>query len=89
MGTDPKRICVVWNRIEWKNSLYDFDLIAKIKKPIRGRLFSTREDIAKAVPQQVTQFPHGAANAETDGIQCLPHRWQRVVTVVGDYIEGL
>ncbi|GFW24068.1 integrase catalytic domain-containing protein [Trichonephila clavipes] len=37
---------------------------------------------------QVTQFTHGAANAEADGIQRLPHRWQRVVTAAGVYIEG-
>ncbi|GFT75595.1 uncharacterized protein TNCV_1135601 [Trichonephila clavipes] len=32
----------------------DFDLILKIKEPIRGRRFATREDIANAVRQQVT-----------------------------------
>ncbi|GFT46670.1 HTH_48 domain-containing protein [Trichonephila clavipes] len=37
----------------------------------------------------VTRFIHDAANAEADGTQCLPCRWQRVVTVTGDYIEGL
>lgn len=67
----------------------DFDLIPKIKEPLRGRRFATREDIANAVRQQVTRFTHGAANAEADGIQRLPHRWQRVVTVAGDYFEGL
>ncbi len=54
-----------------------------------GDLQHTREDIANAVRQQVTRFRHGAANTEADGIQCLPHRWQRVVTVPGDYFEGL
>ncbi|GFY05568.1 uncharacterized protein TNCV_4370771 [Trichonephila clavipes] len=72
-----------------RNSLGDFDLIPKIKEPIRGRRFATREDIANAVRQQVTRFTHGAASAEADGIQRLPHRWQCVVTVAGDYIEGL
>ncbi|GFX62503.1 uncharacterized protein TNCV_413451 [Trichonephila clavipes] len=67
----------------------DFDLIPKIKEPIRGRRFATREDIANAVRQQVTRFTHDAVNTEADGIQYLPHRWQRVVTVAGDYIEGL
>ena len=37
--------------------------------------------------RQMTRFTHGAANPEADGIQRLPHRWQRVVTVAGDYIE--
>ncbi|GFX19023.1 uncharacterized protein TNCV_323281 [Trichonephila clavipes] len=67
----------------------DFDLIPKIKKPIRGRRFVTREDIANDVHQLVTRFTHNAANAEVDGILCLPYRWQRVVTVAGDYNKGL
>ncbi|GFT86763.1 mariner Mos1 transposase [Trichonephila clavipes] len=67
----------------------DFDLILKVTEPISGRRFATREDIADAVRQQVTQFTHGAANAEVEGIQCLPHRWQRGVTTAGDYIEDL
>ncbi|GFW25355.1 uncharacterized protein TNCV_5089201 [Trichonephila clavipes] len=69
--------------------LQDFDLFPKIKEPILGRRFATREDIANVVRQQITRFTHGVANAEADGIQRLPHRWQRVVTVAGDYIEGL
>ncbi|GFX65081.1 ANF_receptor domain-containing protein [Trichonephila clavipes] len=61
----------------------------KIKEPIRGRRFATRENIANTVRQQVIRFTYGAANAEADGIQCLSHRWQRVVTVAEDYNEGL
>ncbi|GFU66065.1 uncharacterized protein TNCV_1116771 [Trichonephila clavipes] len=56
---------------------------------IRYRWFSTRMHIANAVRQQVTRFKHDAANAETDYIKHLPRLWQRVVTVAGDYIEGL
>ncbi|GFT32271.1 uncharacterized protein TNCV_1035311 [Trichonephila clavipes] len=67
----------------------DFLPIPKIKEPIRGRRFATREDIVNTVCQQVTLFTHVVANAEADGIQSLPHHWQRVVPVVGDYIEGL
>ncbi|GFY36215.1 hypothetical protein TNCV_4845871 [Trichonephila clavipes] len=39
-----------------RNLPCDFHLIPKIKKPIRGRRFATREDIANAVRQQVTRF---------------------------------
>ncbi|GFY33462.1 uncharacterized protein TNCV_2227311 [Trichonephila clavipes] len=72
-----------------KNSPRDFDLIPTIKEPIRGRWFTIRADIANAVSQQVIRFTHGAGNAEADGIQRLPHRWQRVMTVARDFIEGL
>ncbi|GFT30708.1 uncharacterized protein TNCV_759051 [Trichonephila clavipes] len=70
-------------------SPYDFDLIPKIKEPICGRRFATQEDIANSVCQHVSQFTHGVANAEADDIQHLLYRWQHVVTVAGDYIEGL
>ncbi|GFU99181.1 uncharacterized protein TNCV_1228951 [Trichonephila clavipes] len=61
------------------------------RRPVRTNTwrFATREDIANAVHQQVTQFTHDAANAEAGGIQCLRHRWQHVVTVAGDYIKEL
>ncbi|PRD28601.1 UNVERIFIED_CONTAM: hypothetical protein NCL1_31875 [Trichonephila clavipes] len=67
----------------------DFDLIPKIKEPIHDRWFATREEIANAVRQQVTRFPHDATNAEADGIPCLPYSRQNVVKVAGDYIKGL
>ncbi|GFV61673.1 uncharacterized protein TNCV_188311 [Trichonephila clavipes] len=57
-----------------RNSLCDFDLIPKIKEPIRGRRFAQREDIVNAVRRQMTRFTHGAGNTETDGIQHLLHR---------------
>ncbi|PRD24858.1 UNVERIFIED_CONTAM: hypothetical protein NCL1_42570, partial [Trichonephila clavipes] len=63
--------------------------ITNIKEPIRGRLFATQEDIANAVRQQVTRFTHGAANAEADGIQRLPHRWQSVETDAGTILGSL
>ncbi|GFV28170.1 HTH_48 domain-containing protein [Trichonephila clavipes] len=39
--------------------------------------------------QRSRRLTHVAANAEADDIQRLPHRWQCVVIVAGDYIEGL
>ncbi|GFS67677.1 uncharacterized protein TNCV_4363631 [Trichonephila clavipes] len=56
-----------------RNPPCDFDLILKIKEPLHGRRFATREEIANAVCQQVTQFTHNVANAETDGMLRLPH----------------
>ncbi|GFY27408.1 uncharacterized protein TNCV_2070281 [Trichonephila clavipes] len=47
-----------------RNSPCDFDLIPKIKEPIRGRWFATRVHIANAARQQVTRFTHGVENAE-------------------------
>ncbi|GFV42616.1 hypothetical protein TNCV_1924381 [Trichonephila clavipes] len=61
----------------------------EIMEPIRGRRFTTQEGIDNAMREQVTRFTYGTANAETDGIQRLPHHLQRVVIVAGDCFEGL
>ena len=63
----------------------DFDLIPKLKAPLRGHRFRTRDDIAIAVRRLImTDFSH----CEADGILRLPHRWQRTIHSLGDYFEG-
>ena len=68
-------------------SLCDYDLIPKLKAPLRGHRFRTRDDIAIAVGRRLimTNFSHG----EADGIRRLPHRWQRTIDSLGDYFHGL
>ena len=63
----------------------DFDLIPKMKEPLRGIRFRTVPEILQAVDRSIrTINTTGAAK----GILRLPHRWQRVVHNSGDYIEG-
>jgi histone-lysine N-methyltransferase SETMAR len=63
----------------------DFDLITKMKEPFRGIRFRTVPEILQSVDRSIrTINTTGAAK----GILRLPHRWQRVVHNVGDYIEG-
>ncbi|GFQ69298.1 hypothetical protein TNCT_675531 [Trichonephila clavata] len=57
-----------------------FDLILKIKEPIRGKQFATR--VVNVLRQQVTRFTHGGENAEADGITGPP-------TACGDCRRGL
>ena len=64
----------------------DYDLIPKLKAPLRGHRFRTQDDIAIAVRRLITtNFSLG----EADGIRRLPHRWQRTIASLGDYFEGL
>jgi len=64
----------------------DFDLIPKVKEPLRGRRFKTIPDVIDAVGRSVrTINKTGAAK----GIMRLPHRWKRVLHNVGEYIEDL
>ena len=64
----------------------DYHLIPKLKAPLRGQKFRTRDDIAIAVRRFImTNFSHG----EADGVRRLPHRWQWTIDSLGDYFEDL
>ena len=63
----------------------DFDLIPKMKEPLRGIRFRTVPEILQAVDRSIrTINTRGAAK----GILRLPRLWQRVVHNADDYIEG-
>ena len=63
----------------------EFDLIPKMREPLRGIRFRTVPEILQTVDRSIrTINTTGAAK----GILRLPHRWQRVVHNAGDYIEG-
>ena len=60
-------------------------MIPKMKEPLRGIRFRTVPEILQAVDRSIRTIN------TTDAAKCvlrLPHRWQRVVHNVGDYIEG-
>ena len=63
----------------------DFDLIPKVKEPLRGIRFRTVPEILQAVDRSIRTINITGA---TKGILRLPHRWQRVVHNAGDYTEG-
>ena len=82
-----------WVRTDWRGKVVggclktpcDFDLIPKMKQPLRGIRFRTVPEILQAVDHSIrTINTTGAAK----GILRLPHRWERVVHNAGDYIEG-
>ena len=62
----------------------NFDLIPKMKEPLRGIRFRTVPEILQAVDRSIrTINTTGAAK----GILRLPRRWQRVVHNAGDYMK--
>ena len=63
----------------------DFDLIPKMKEPLRGIRFRTIPEILQAVDRSIRTINTTGA---TKVILRLPHRWQRVVYNAGDYTEG-
>ena len=54
----------------------DYDLIPKLKAPLRGHRFHTRDEIAVSVRRLImTNFSHG----EAVNIRRLPHHWQHTI----------
>ena len=63
----------------------DYELIPKMKMPMRGKRYRTIEDVKQAAECSLHTFIRlGSAN----GIQRLPRCWEHVHNG-GDYIEGL
>ena len=64
----------------------DYDLISKMKMPMRGKRYRTIEDVKQAAERSLRTINRlGSAN----GIQRLPRGWEHVVHNGGDDIEGL
>ncbi|KAJ4449753.1 hypothetical protein ANN_01157 [Periplaneta americana] len=63
----------------------DYDLIPNMKEPLCGIRFRTVPEILQAADRSINR-----TGAATGILRVrLPHRWQRVVDNVGDYVEGL
>jgi len=56
-----------------------------MKEPLRGIRFRTVPEILQAVDRSIRTINTTDA---AKGILRLPHRWQRVVHIAGDYTEG-
>ena len=64
----------------------DYELIPKMKMPMRRKRYSTIEDVKQGAERSLRTINRlGSAN----GIQRLPRRWEHVVHNGGDCIEGL
>ena len=61
-------------------------LFPKMKEPLRGMRFRTRDAILQAIGRSIADINNEGTAA---GILRLPHIWQRVQHAAGDYIEGL
>ena len=77
--------CPLVLKVELVLSPCDFDLIPKMKEPLRGIRFRTVPEILQAVDRSIRTIN---TIDVAKGILRLPHRWQRVVHNAGDYIEG-
>lgn len=63
----------------------DFDLFPKWKEELRGVRFTDLESLQQRAFQQIKRLNKSGV---LNGIQSLPKRWQQVIDMQGDYIEG-
>ena len=62
-----------------------FDLFLELKKPLRGKRFSSTEDVSNEVTRVIRRINNEGV---LTGIQDLPKRWTAVIKHNGDYIEA-
>ena len=60
-------------------------LFAKVKEPLRGTRYSTRDELIHAIGRSIRKINN---DGRTDGVRRLPNIWQEVINKEGDYIEG-
>ena len=63
-----------------------FDLFPKLEEPVRGRRFSSLEELSTDGARAIR---HINKSGILDGIIMLPKLWDSVIEKQGDYIEGL
>ena len=63
----------------------DYDLFAKVKEPLRGTRYNTRDDLNRAVRLSVRNINK---DGRGDDVRRLPNIWQKVINKGGDYVEG-
>ncbi|PNF20120.1 hypothetical protein B7P43_G04750, partial [Cryptotermes secundus] len=61
-------------------SLCYYDLFAKMKEPLQGTRYNTREEIICAVGRSLLNIDR---SGRTDGVRRLPQIWQKVVHMGG------
>ena len=64
----------------------DFDLLSRLKEPLRGIRFDDLKELKVEVANQVRYINSGCL---ATGVRDLPRRWESVIEKKGCYIEGM
>jgi histone-lysine N-methyltransferase SETMAR len=64
----------------------EFQLLPKLKKPLREKRFRSIEEVSNEVTRVIRRINNEGV---LTGIQDLPTNWTAVIEHNGDYIEGL
>jgi hypothetical protein len=67
-------------------SQWDYDPFVKLKEPLRGTRYSTKEETIVAIGRSLLDINR---SGQADGVRRLTQIWQKVLHMRGDYIEGI
>ena len=81
--------CLLWEILEHPPcspvmSPCDYDLFIKVKEPLRGTQYNTRDEFIHAIGRSVWNIDKVVC---ADGVQRLLNIWQRVINKEDNYIE--
>jgi histone-lysine N-methyltransferase SETMAR len=65
-------------------AIADFHLFGAMKKPMRGRVFTSREEVTEAANESLRSLP---ASFWEEGVNKLLHRYEKCIQLNGDFVE--
>ena len=71
----------------------DYNVFAKVKEPLWGTLYNTRDELIHAIERSLRKINKNWRSDHilcSDGVWHLPNIWQKIINKGGgDYIEGI
>ena len=64
----------------------DYDLFAKLKEPLQGTRYNTRDKLIRAIGRSIRNINK---DGRADGVRRLPNIWQKAINKGGDCKEGI
>ena len=83
---NPRQVWSRWNGARCvKRSVRKKDLYDKVKEPLQGTRYNTRDELICAIGRSIQNINKDGC---ADGVRCLQNIWQKMVNKRGNYIEG-
>ena len=67
---------VLYHLVTFLLSPCDYDLFAKVKKPLRGTRHNTRDELIRAIVRTIRNI---YKDGRADGVRRLPKCWQKLI----------
>ena len=64
----------------------DYDLFVKVKEPLRGTRYNTRDELIHAIGLSIRNINK---DRRADSVRRLPNIWQKLINKGSDCIEGI